>query len=282
MPSKLVNRILKGDLHHTIGRFLTVRKMYSFIQQINQNFNNEIEKQFIKAEKESIFTQNSADEYVTKIRQESVSFGLQLPDSLITQIYEYAQITACKEPHYQEEFFAKEIENGRLYGGRHVLRALVNNPMNCEAIANISQDPLLVEVVKKYLGYYPTQIIAHLTWSFASEMPYSEQKKIYPPLNYHYDVAGYNFMTAYFYITDVEKDTGAHVMIKASHREKPLSWVLSDGRPPEEDIYNYYGKDKEIVIEGKKGFGFIQDPSCYHKLLPILKGKRLILLIRYS
>jgi hypothetical protein len=162
-----------------------------------------------------------------------------------------------------------------------VLRGLVSQVERCSAIAQIEQDPLLLQIVQSYLGYYPTRITRHLTWSVVSDLPERGQS-IYPPTTFHYDIAGFNFMTTYFYITDVDVESGPHVMIKRSHVNKPLWMTLSSGRHSDAAVYGHYGKDKELVIEGKPGFGFMQDPSCMHKVLPPIKANRLLLQLRYS
>jgi hypothetical protein len=89
-------------------------------------------------------------------------------------------------------------------------------------------------------------------------------------------------MTAFFYITDVDAYSGAHVMIKDSHNKKPLYMVFSSARHSDKVVLNHYGKENQIIIEGEKGFGFVQDPSCFHKLLPPVRADRLLLQIRYS
>lgn len=43
-----------------------------------------------------------------------------------------------------------------------------------------------------------------------------------------------------------------------------------------------YGPDRMIALEGPSGFGFVEDPYCYHKALPPLSGPRLVLQLRYS
>jgi hypothetical protein len=103
-------------------------------------------------------------------------------------------------------------------------------------------------------------------------------------LFYHYDVAGYNFMSAYFYITDMDELSGAHVMIASSHEQKPWHTLFApwSGRQTDDQVLNYYGQDRELLIAGRAGFGFVQDPACFHKLLPPLKQHQLIFQVRYA
>ncbi len=275
------NQIVRQENLHRFARFRFVRKLYSLIQNQRQRFNSAVFENQNGAGNSDLFNEFNVNECAQKIHKTGVCFGLHLPIELVDEIYEYAQNSFCTEPGFNDKFLIHEVQEGCLRQGRPVVRALVNNPAECPAIEKVVADPILLQIVREYLQYYPTRITRHLTWSVVSHLP-DRGKKLYPPTTFHYDIAGFNFMTVYFYITDVEINSGAHVMIEGSHNQKPLDIVLSSGRHSDEKIYNYYGKDKEIVIEGKRGFGFVQDPSCIHKVLPPITRNRLLLQIRYS
>ncbi|MBD2386697.1 hypothetical protein [Cylindrospermum sp. FACHB-282] len=281
---------LKNDFNKRIGnhycqrfsRFNSFRKGYSILQNQLQSLNPTAYKKRLQMSDKSIFAGLEADKFVADLEETSVSYGLQLPANMTTKILEFATRIPSTEPGFDDEFIPEDVQNGRLRGGRYVMRGLVSNVMDCPAIQQLVHDSLLLEIVRKYLKYWPTMITQHLTWSFASDLSEAEIQKIYPPTNFHYDVAGYNFMTSYFYITDVDADSGPHVMIKKSRDQKPLSMLLASNLQTDDAVYNHYGKDSEIVITGKSGFGFVQDPSCIHKVKPPTTSNRLLLQIRYS
>lgn len=277
---KSIKSLTGSDLHR-FGRFLAVRKTYSALQNQRQQHNLQQWKQRLNIRPNSLFDGVDVETAVAKIRQEAVCFGLQLPSECVDKIEQFARQTPCTEPGFDEPFLIDDVKDGRLQDKRPVLRALVSNVANCQAIAPIEEDPTILQIVRSYLGYYPTRITRHLTWSIVPESrEYS--LRFYPPTTFHYDIAGFNFMTTYFYITDVDAESGPHVMIRGSHIQKPLRMVLSSGRQSDQAVYNHYGKARELVIEGKRGFGFMQDPSCIHKLLPPVKANRLLLQLRYS
>lgn len=282
---RLSARLLRRDLHHTIGRFNTVRRTYSLLQKSRQALNSSHYKQRLNLQENTLFPEILSADCTRDLRRDGVSLGLQLPSSLVKQVYEYACQTPLHEPGFDDVFWADDIYKGCLpTTGRPVMRGLVKEPENCSVVESVACDPNLLKIARNYLGYWPNQVTRHLTWTFVSELPLEQQKNLFLPLSYHYDVAGYNFMSAYFYITDMNVNTGAHVMIKQSHHEKPLHTLFApwSGRMPDRVIWDYYGKENEIVIEGKAGFGFVQDPSCFHKLLPPVVRKRLLLQIRYA
>lgn len=286
---QLGSRFQRGDFHHTLGRFKLFRLTYSryenLLQRIYALFQpSEPSRERLHPRQDTYFPTVSPAAIAQELQAEAVSFGITLPDDMVQEIYRFACETPCTEPGFEEDFLADDVENGRLNGDRHTFRGLVKNPRECPAIEALTQDPKLLEIVRRYLKYWPNKMTCHLSWSFAVDMPADEQKAHYPPLNCHYDVAGYNFMTAYFYITDIDAERGAHVMIKKSHNRKPLSTLFASGANPNlaQKVLNHYGADNQLVIEGKAGFGFVQDPSCFHWLLPPKTGKRLLLQIRYA
>jgi hypothetical protein len=254
------------------------------LQHKHQIANSDFFRQQLNLRSESLFPTLDPAICAQEIRDISVGFGFQLPSQIVYEIHEFACQKPLYEPGYDDEFYVDDIQGGFLLGGRPVLRGLVKNLSDCAAIEQVAQDPVLMEIARNYLQYWPIKVTRHLTWTFVSNLSISEQKDRFLPLSYHYDVAGYNFMTAYFYITDMDIDTGAHVMMARSHDKKPLHTLFTpwSGRQSDQVIWDYYGKDNEILIEGKAGLGFVQDPSCYHKLLSPIKAKRLIFQIRYA
>lgn len=251
--------------------------MRNQIQKFDPNLNDAK----LKLSNRSIFDGFCVEDAVQSIKRDSVAFGLQLPSNLTRSIHEYAVNNFCFEPEHPERFKVDDLRDGHL-GDRPVFRALVGDLGRCKAIEEIARDPILFKIASGYLGYYPTLVTSHLTWSIASNLSPQEVKKHYPPATFHYDIAGYNFVTAYFYITDVDLESGSHVMIRNSHRSKPLPLLLLSGRHSDETIYQYYGRENEMAIVGQAGFGFFQDPSCIHKLIPPVKHNRLLFQIRYS
>jgi hypothetical protein len=100
-------------------------------------------------------------------------------------------------------------------------------------------------------------------------------------IDYHYDVPGYDFIYASFYITDTDRYSGAHVMMKRSHKGKPFRMLLGSARASADAVYKQFGKENEITIEGSAGTGFVQDTACFHRASPPSRGDRLMLAIRF-
>ncbi|MDF2388571.1 hypothetical protein JMG10_44540 [Nostoc ellipsosporum NOK] len=282
-PNSL-KRLLTGDVTQRLARFLFVRKSYSYLTNLRQRLNFSYYKDYLSTGVNCVVYNTSVDQLVKEVDKDTVCFGLHLPDAMVEEILDYAIHTACMEPGYHRTFLMSELdEYNCLPDGHHVIRALVDDLTKCQAINLIVQDSRLLQIASAYLRYYPTQITSHLTWSLVTNLTQEELKKCYPATNFHYDIAGYNFATVNFYITSVlNESSGCHIMIKGSHKKKPLWILLKSGRHSDETVYAYYGQENEIQITGKAGFGFFQDPSCFHKLKAPISQNRLLLQIRYS
>ena len=265
-----------------LGRFKTIRSGYSLFQSQLQRLKPQYQQR-LKITTTCILSPIQINKCVENIQETGVHLGLQLNEASVEKIRSFALFNHCTEPKHDGLFFASEVKNGRLNGkDRQVMRGLVSNLDRCSTVDEIVHDAMLIEIARRYLGYYPTLITRHLTWSFASDLDEAEIQKLYPPTNFHYDVAGLNFVTASFFITDVDENTGPHIMIEKSHNRKPLQMLFRSNIQKETDVWRYYNRSEQLTITGDAGFGFFQDPSCLHKLKLPRNGNRLILQIRYS
>lgn len=275
-------RIGSSKRWQCLGRFKTIRRGYSIFQGQLQRFKPQFYQQRLNITNTSILSPIQTNKCVGNIQETGVHLGLQLNANAVEKIRFFARFNLCTEPKHEGFFFASEIKNGRLGKDRQVMRGLVSNLDKCPTVDKIVRDAMLIEIARKYLGYYPTLITRHLTWSFASDLDEAEIQKLYPPTNFHYDVAGLNFVTASFFITDVDENTGPHIMIEKSHNRKPWQMLFRSNIQKEADVWRYYNRSEQLTIKGNAGFGFFQDPSCIHRLKLPRNGNRLILQIRYS
>ena len=270
-----------------LGRFHINRRGYSLLQNLRQRLNLSPAKKQLKIGDRSIFGDVSPSTYVEKIRREGVAFGLNLPDPMVEEIYQYA----CNAPCYatgaardEGDFLIGEVQKGYLKGKYPVALAEFSNSTlsKCEAIEKLVQDPLLLQIAHDYLNYWPTKIERYMSWTLASHLSEEETRRLNQPVVYHYDLPpGFNSCRIYFYITDVDTASGPHVMIEGSHDKKPLSWLLAPCQQTDDAVHDHYGRENEIVIEGKRGLGFFQDPYCFHKATTPITRDRLLLQIRY-
>jgi hypothetical protein len=235
--------------------------------------------------KASLFPDVQVEEAVRAIREEAVCFGLQLPARVVAEIEAFGR----SEPlHTRADpngptFLYSEVKRGYAADGRPTPLGGIRDPIRCPAVREVVSDPTLRAIVREYLGYEPRHVFTILNWSFEADFTDAERRALrHHVIDYHYDVGGYNFVYANFYIVDTNRYSGAHAMIKRSHNRKPLRMLLGPAVQPADEVRRQFGAENEIVIEGPAGMGFVQDASCFHRATPATRGDRLMLAIRFS
>jgi hypothetical protein len=274
----LKNRGLEGTLSYSLGRFHTVRQAYGrgvgLIQKQRQTPG-------IASDAPSLFAPLDVDDAVASLERTAVFGGLQLPPTTIAELLAHAREAPLRPPTKNYNFFYKDVVDGRVPNGEPAILAIVVGADRHPTVRRVAEDAQAYEIVRRYLGYNPRHLDIRLQWSFVTSSSDAERLRASQTVDYHFDVHHYNFVYANYYITDCDAKSGAHAMVLGSHREKPLSWMLGSVRQSDHAITQHYGRANELTIEGKSGYGFIQDASCYHKALAPIERERLMVHIRY-
>lgn len=229
----------------------------------------------------ALFADVPVDECARRLRDDGICVGLRLPPQQVAELDRLARASPCGCRGCRMSFRIDDVVNGRLRDGSPVPVADVITPQPCRAMQRIARDAGLVEAVSRYLGYRPARIATRLYWSPRSDLSDETRRALGQTIDFHYDIEGLNAVYAYFYITPADRASGAHVAVRASHRRKPLRMILSSCFQPEAAVRAHYGDDRTMVIEGPRGFGFLEAAECFHKALPPVAQDRLMLQIRY-
>jgi hypothetical protein len=223
-------------------------------------------------------------EAVAAIHKDSVYFPVSLKGDAVERLRQLALTNPIQSPHsgtpllgYEEalEYNLRRTLPHFLYGSVPAAEADAD-------VQSIVNDPLILETARQYLGYLPNRRRLRLQWSFVCDADAKTRQARGQTVFYHYDVDDFNFVYIMFYLTDVDAGSGAHVMIPATHKEKPVSWLLGKTWFTDEEVFAVYPRSREIMIAGRAGSGFIQDSSCMHKAMAPTERPRLVLQIRYS
>lgn len=214
-----------------------------------------------------------ADKAIEALKQEGCHV---LPRSLsceeLEEIRAFAFQTPAYSAHLDERILIREdnipTERGRYYWPMHALAQV-------PAVRRLIEDSALHQIAQQYLGARP--ILSHVTlWL---DPAYQGD---FDPHVYHYDNDGPAFLKFFFYITDVEKDTGAHRYIRGTHNHvKPEPYRLSR-RYDEDGLLRYFGKDKEVVFEAPAGTIIAEDTAGFHRGSTVKRGYRLLMQFQYS
>lgn len=290
----IIRRIFRIGPMFVLARFRTYRIAYSRVQRLRQSaglfgreWDRERETSF-RPRHDSIFHGFDADRSVEELRKEGVSLGLDLPADLVAEIHSLAGRLPLQNSVRSRPFLKSEVaEGGRLADGEMVTLGTAykrrkRQLLKHECVSRIVNDPLILEIVSRYLGYSPKRLSdLELYWSFATKLSPEEQMRQGNAIDYHFDLHGHNFIMVAFYITDTDRTSGAHVMFKHSHKKKTWPMLFSYSQPVEV-LQRYYGSENETMIEGKAGSGFLMDNSTYHRATTPESADRLLLRLVYT
>ncbi|MBF2068001.1 MAG: hypothetical protein IGS39_26820 [Calothrix sp. C42_A2020_038] len=284
MVLNIVNAIFnvvssRKEIAYILGRFKTIRRFYrkySKIKQLTLGFPKNI-----NYESTTFFQDIPIDLALKYLNKNAVFLGLKLPQEIVDEIREFSKNTLLGQENTKAHFYYHDVKNGYLPDGRVIVQGIAVHPLKCNAIQQIINDPILRVIIEKYLGYSPKNIRTLLKWSFVLELTDEDRMKLNQGNIYHYDVGEFNSVYANFYLTNTDRYSGAHAMIKGSHNYKNLKMLFNSAQP-KNILIKYYGQENEMIIEGDEGIGFIQDPYCYHRAIPPIKEERLLLQIQFS
>ena len=265
-------------LPYALGRFATVRKVYSRLNGLRYPLDRRTSRGPVS---DPIFPAVDVGRAVQELREDAVAFRFDLPTPLVDEIYNFARRGLCKSSGFQGHRHFEEIASGQTIEGQRLAMAEVINPLGCDAIRRIVESEALRQTCMRYLGYQPPKADIRLFWSFVSNLSENERRQQFQTIDYHVDIHDFNFCYAHFYLTDTDARSGTHVMVRGSHTRKPLTWLIGSARKSDAQIASRYTSHDVLTIEGPAGTGFLEDTSCYHKALPPLERMRLLLQIRY-
>jgi hypothetical protein len=262
--------------HRLIGRFALLRACYGRLRRLEARLWRPP-----AGGGATLFPDLSARPITEDLRRDGFHAGFWLPTGIVQHIQTFARGTACTRPGFDESFVLAAVQDGRLADGGPIAIADVRRPLDCPAVATIAADNGLRGVAAAYLGYAARRVETRLWWSLAVDLPDDARRALRQTIDFHYDVPWFNAVYAYFYLTEVTEQSGAHVIYRGSARCKPWRFLLSSAFQNDGALDAFYGPSRRVVVTGPAGYGFFADPFAFHKALAPLVSDRLILQLRY-
>jgi hypothetical protein len=265
-------------LMYTAGRF-------NFVRQIAVAYFRVVKKhraELVPTSPEPALCDVSVPRVVATLREDGCALGLRLRPEILAELSEFAVKSHCfgngkrtqpfllSQKEAAEQQFRDKFSTGRY----------LNCSKTCSAVEKILHDKTLLGIARGYFGTEPTMIGARCWWSFASESTVEQQ--VNDGQSFHYDLDDYRAICFFFYLTDVDAESGPHVCVVKSHRKKPVRWLLSMFKSrTDNDIEHVYKPESIRTITGSAGDGFAEDLFCYHKGSHPKSKDRLLLQVRY-
>lgn len=170
---------------------------------------------------------------------------------------------------------AKDILN---FCAQHQNASHSNPHLVCEPIRLIAHDPKIIEIARQYLGVEPILYQTSLYWSLPSNTEKRQRPRAWQKAHFHYDIGDFRSLVLFIYLTDVDQESGPHVVIEGTHQKKSFRQMLTRYLD-NNTAYRQYA-ERIRIIYGTSGEGFFEDLACYHKRSTGTK-KRLMLTISY-
>jgi hypothetical protein len=159
-----------------------------------------------------------------------------------------------------------------------------NPHRECAEVDLVARNSLIVDVARKYLECEPIVWLTQLKWTLPSpdhsgpDVTAHQEPIQYDSHSFHYDILDWRSLTLFIYLTDVDADSGPHVVVEGTNSRKSLSEIR--GITIDDDsVERKYGSRIRTIL-GQKGTAFIEDTSSLHKVAAGHKN-RLMLSIDY-
>ena len=211
-------------------------------------------------------------------------FDQRLPEEYIDKLLHYSLTTpAYVRPMDMEGYEKPMVKDIYKRGFPNVIRydLLESGTILNETVQKIMADKLFFYVAQEYFKCRPSIDVTGMWW----HTDYLKEPNAEAATMYHFDMDRIKWLKFFIYLTDVEYENGPHCFIKGSH--KPFAIPKSIRRQgyariTDEEIFQNYKKEDEVVYIAPKGTIIAEDTIGFHKGLHVLKGDRLIFQIQYS
>jgi hypothetical protein len=276
---RLQAKPLAQNAPYTLGRFGAVRRLYASALRAGQRVG--AVPGLAGLRQPTLFPDLDPRSAAASIARDSACLGLRLPPDLTVALSTLADAGPLRQWETERLFRRADVTAGRLPDGAAAVLADVDDAHLAPAVLRVAHDATLLEAVSSALGYRPIGCDPRVLVSFAGDYTEAERRAVGQTFEYHFDVHSWSFIYVNIYLVDVDADAGAHVMVRGTHLDKPLGWLLGSARQPDDAIETRYGPDRILTLTGPAGTGFIQDSSCYHKVLAPTRRDRVMLHLRY-
>ncbi|WP_249144013.1 hypothetical protein [Bradyrhizobium lablabi] len=233
----------------------------------------------------TLFPEVPAEKVSERLRQDGLFQGFRLPAAVRSEISSFARRTPCFGNFDRKfELVAQDHGAAELATGKAILTGhFFERVLDCEAARRVQKDPLLLQIAQNYLGGEARVTATRLWWSFPSARANDYDLHLASQNRFHFDLDDWRMIKYFFYIEAVDQDTGPHVYVLGSHRQRVLrhQFTLLVGQSSQE-IERIYGRDAIVMLTGPEGFGFAEDPFGFHTGSLAKSGPRLVLEISFG
>lgn len=141
-------------------------------------------------------------------------------------------------------------------------------------------DPRILKIAQDYLGTAPILDFVAMWWHTKSPSPDKEAAQYF-----HFDMERLRWIKFFFYLTDVNEESGPHVFVPKSHLDHGLPFSLrSKGYTRLEDsqVDRVFPRMSWKVFTGPIGSMIVEDTRGLHKGKHVENGDRLVFQLQFT
>lgn len=267
-------------MRYIFGRFLLIRKLKKKFRRYYK-----YKKTILNSEFNYVKIKSSKNEIIKNLEDYGISNEIHLEKKIndfILENYKKSEFSCHQRYGKTNNFKNYEDLKNNFEKNKEIppYFELKNQAFN-KLFQEISRSSEILEIVRNYIGDIK-KIDIKLNYSTVSNLDNNLREIYHQTVNWHFDVHDINFVYVFFYINGSDKNSGAHEVIKGSHKKKKFfKHLIGSAKQQDSKLRKFYNENDFFIIEGKEGDGFIEDTSCYHRALPPKSNSRLCLQLRY-
>jgi hypothetical protein len=234
---------------------------------------------FNKLTKNQSISEVNLDATINSLKTNGFFLGINLSKPIVQEIVDFSLSNPCYGNGNNNLSFSYDQKEQVKTTLPLTFGSYANISLLCPAIKKLESDPILLGIANKYLDAEPVHQGSQLRWNFSGKTSIYERRLEAQKFQYHNHPRCLRF---FFYLTDVDLCSSPHVCVRGSHINKPLAHRFLRSGCSQQKIRQYYGYENIVPICGKAGFGFVENPQCFHKGNPPGSKDRLTLLIEFA
>ena len=154
--------------------------------------------------------------------------------------------------------------------------------LSCPEIVDLVFDPRLLAIAQDFLGAPPIHTQVTSWWSVGYSDSYEYVSA--GAQRYHQDRDYIKFVKLFFYLTDVDDDSGPHQFIAGSNVDYAAvsnKGYRSSKRLQSDFLHTKYDSERFHTFTAPRGTVLVEDTSGFHRGAPVKSGHRLLLQVEF-
>lgn len=222
-------------------------------------------------------------ELVNFLEADGVGFGLDLQKDYVERIKDYAEENLCFADRQPEKgFYLSELDRVNHILKKDIVVAQYFNFSKTTIVRELLSSNIINNIVLGYFKTQPKLVGVNLWWTFPGKHLEKDRRK--HAHFFHRDVDDFKFLKLFIYITDVDENSGPHIVVKGTHRSKlicRLSDLWRERRYFDSEVEKSYQKDITSIVGGS-GTCFFENTLCLHKGTTPNNNARLVLQFEWA